>query len=55
MWLKIFKLSQHPQILLEIEVMKTEVMTYQALDESIKALVDIKNGNRKNTFDMSTW
>ena len=27
--LKILKLSQHPQIILEIETMKTEVITYQ--------------------------
>ena len=53
--LKIFKMSQHPQILMQIEVMKTEVITYRTLTDSIKALVDRKDGNGKDIFDMSNW
>jgi hypothetical protein len=39
--------------------MKTEVMTYQTLADSIKPLVvqlvDRKDGNGKDIFDMSNW
>ena len=35
--LKIFKLYEHPEIRSQIEVMKTEVMKYQALAGSIKS------------------
>jgi hypothetical protein len=46
-------------MLLRIEVMKTEVMTHQTLADSIKTLVvqvvDRKNGNGKDIFDMSNW
>jgi hypothetical protein len=38
--LKILKLSQHPQIMLQIEVMEIEVIKYQTLAGSIKPLVD---------------
>ena len=54
--LKIMKLSQHPQIVLQIEVMKTEVITYQTLAASIKSLVERKDGKGNDTFcDMSGW
>ena len=51
--LKILKLSQHPQIILQIEVMKTEVITYQTLADFIKSLVETMDGKGKDTFDMS--
>jgi hypothetical protein len=37
--LKILKLSQHPQVIPQIEVIKIEVITYQTLADSIKPLV----------------
>ena len=36
--LKILKLWEHPEIRPEIEVMKTEVMKYQTLPDSIKSI-----------------
>jgi len=52
--MKILQLSQHPQIVLQIEVMKTEVITYQTLADSIKPLVEKWMG--RGTFcDMSGW
>ena len=51
--LKILKLSQHPQIILQIEVMKTEVMKYQTLADSINAERKDVKGN--DTFDISDW
>ena len=50
--LNMLKLSQ---IILQIEVMKSQVMTYQTLADSIKPLVERKDGKRKDTFDMSDW
>ena len=50
---KILKLSQNPQILMQIEVMKIEVMKYQTLADSIKPLVERKDDKGKDTFDMS--
>ena len=38
-WLKILKLCEHPEIAAKIEVMKTEVMKYQALAESINSFM----------------
>ena len=49
------KLSQHPQIILEIEVMKTEVITYQTTTDSIKSLVERKANKGQDTFDISDW
>ena len=49
------RLSQHPQIILQIEVMKTEVITYQTLTDFIKPLVERKDDKGKDTFDMSDW
>ena len=43
--LKMFKLSQHPQIMVQIEVMKNEVITYQTPADSIKPLVERKDGS----------
>jgi hypothetical protein len=51
----ICKLSQHPQIILQIGIMKTEVMTDQTLADSIKPLVNRKDNKGKDTFDMSDW
>ena len=53
--LKILKLSQHPQIMLQIEVMKTDVIKYQTPADSIKSLVDRKDAKGKDTFDISDW
>jgi hypothetical protein len=41
--------------MVQIEVMKTEVITYQTLADSIKPLVERKDGKGKDTFDMSDW
>jgi len=51
----ICKLSQHPQIILQIGIMKTEVMTDQTLADSIKPLMNRKDNKGKDTFDMSDW
>ena len=53
--LKILKLSQHPQIMLQIEVMKTEVIKYQTLADSIKLHVERKDVKGNDTFDISDW
>ena len=53
--LKIFKLYEHPEIRPQIEVMKTEVMTYQALAGSIKSFEERKDSKGKDTFDLSDW
>ena len=49
--LKIFKFYDHP----EIQVMKTEVMKYQALAGSIKSFEERKDSKGKDTFDLSDW
>ena len=53
--LKIFKLYDHPEIRPQIEVMKTEVMKYQALAGSIKSFEERKDSKGKDTFDLSGW
>ena len=53
--LKIFKLYEHPEIRVQIEVMKTEVMKYQALADSIKSFEERKDIKGKDTFDLSDW
>ena len=53
--LKILKLSQHPQIMLQIEVMKTEVIKYHTLADSIKSHVERKDVKGNDTFDISDW
>ena len=51
--LKIFKFYEHPEIRAEIEVMKNEVMKYQALVASIKSFEERKDNKGKDTFDLS--
>jgi len=53
--LKIFKLSHHTQIMVQIEVMKNEVITYQTPADSIKSLVERKDDKGQNTFDILDW
>ncbi len=53
--LKIFKFYDHPEIRAEIEVMKTEVMKYQALVGSIKSFEERKDNKGKDTFVLSDW
>jgi len=53
--LKIFKFHDHPEIRPQIEVMKTEVMKYQALAGSIKSFEERKDSKGKDTFDLSDW
>ncbi len=53
--LKIFKFYDHPEIHVEIQVMKTEVMKYQALVDSIKSFEERKDNKGKDTFDLSDW
>ena len=53
--LKIFKLYEHPDIRPQIEVMKTEVMKYQDLADSIKSFEERKDIKGKDTFDLSDW
>jgi hypothetical protein len=59
MRLKIFKLyaTEHPdsEIRLQIEVMQTEVMKYQALAVCIKSFEERKDSKGKGTFDLSEW
>jgi hypothetical protein len=47
--LKIFKLYYHPQIRVQFEVMKTEVMKYQALADSVKSFEEGKDRKGKDT------
>jgi hypothetical protein len=51
--LKIFKFYDHPEVRTEIQVMKTEVMKYQALAGSIKSFEERKDSKGKDTFDLS--
>ena len=53
--LKIFTLYEHSQIRAQIEVMKTEVMKYQALAGSIESFTKRKDRKGKDTFDLSDW
>ena len=53
--LKIFILYEHPEIRPQIEVMKTEVIKYQALADSIKSFEERKANNGKDTFVLSDW
>ncbi len=52
---KKFKLYEHPEIHPQIEVMKTEVMKYQALAGSIESFEERKDSKGKDTFDLSDW
>jgi hypothetical protein len=42
--------SQHPQIMVQIEVMKTEVITYQTPADSIKPFVERKDDKWQDTL-----
>jgi hypothetical protein len=53
--LKIFKFYEHPEIRPQIELMKTEVMQYQALAGSIKSFEERKDSKGKDTFVLSDW
>ena len=53
--LKIFKLSQNPRMMVQIEVMKNEVITYQTPADSIKPLVERKDDKGQDAFDISDW
>ena len=53
--LKIFKFYDHPEIRPQIEVMKTEVMKYHALADSIKSFEERKDSKGKDTFDLPDW
>jgi hypothetical protein len=48
-------LYEHPEISPQFEVMKTEVMKYQALPASIKSFEKRKDSQGKDTFDLSDW
>ena len=39
----------------QIEVMKTEVMKYQALADSMQSFEERKESKGKDTFDLSDW
>ena len=49
----IFKFYEHPEISVQIEVMKTEVMKYQALTDSITSFEERKDIKGRDTFDLS--
>jgi hypothetical protein len=49
------KLYEHPEIRPQIEVMKTQVIKYQSLADSIKSFSERKDSNGKDTVDLSDW
>ena len=53
--LKIFKFYEHPEISVWIEVMKTEVMKYHALTDSISSFEETEDSKGKDTFDLPDW
>ena len=53
--LKTFKFYEHPDIRVQIEVMKTKFMRYQSLSDSIKSFEERKDIKDKDTFDLSDW
>jgi hypothetical protein len=53
--LKIFRLYGYPKIRVQIEVMKTEVLKYQTLVDSIKSFEERKENKGKDAFDLSDW
>jgi hypothetical protein len=53
--LKKFKLYEHHDSDPQIHVMKTDVMKYQALVDSIKSFEERKDIKEKDTFDISDW
>ena len=48
-------MSTRTEIRTQIEVMKTEVMKYQTLADSIKSFEERKDSKGKDTFDLSDW
>ena len=42
-------------MMMQVEVMKNEVITYQTPADSIKPLVERKDDKGKDTFDISDW
>ncbi len=48
---KILKLDEHPEIAPHVEVMKTEVMKYQALADSIRSFEERVDSQWKDIFD----
>ena len=42
-------------MMVQIEVMKNEVITYQTPADSIKSLVERKDDKGQDTFDISDW
>jgi hypothetical protein len=42
-------------MMVQIEVMKNKVITYQTPADSIKSLVERKDDNRQDAFDISDW
>jgi hypothetical protein len=53
--LKIFKFNEHPEIRVQIELMKTEFTRYQALSDAIKSFEERKDRQGKDTVDLSDW
>ena len=53
--LKLFKLSEHPQIGPHIQDMKSEINKYHALVQSIKSLDERKDVKGKDTFSLPEW
>ena len=53
--LNIFKLYEHPEIRAHNEVMKTDVMKYKTLADSIKSFEERKDSKGKDTFDLPDW
>ena len=53
--LKLFQLSQHPDIRPRLEGMKAEISKYNALAEGIKALDERKDAKGNDTFVLCDW
>jgi hypothetical protein len=53
--LKLFKVSEHPQIGPHIQVMKSEINKYHAIVQSIKSLDERKDVKGKDTFSLPEW
>ena len=53
--LKLFKLSQHPDIRPRLEGMKAAISKYNAVAEFIKALDERKDDKGNDTFVLCDW
>jgi hypothetical protein len=53
--LKLFKLSQHPDIRPRLEGMKEEISKYNAIASGIKALDERKDAKGNDTFVLCDW